>query len=804
MPFDRFKAMSIRKKLISVSLIAMAVAVGTMSLFLLVREIVTFRTTFLERLTAQADMAGYSVKAALVFDVHKDAEEAIAALGMDRNILSVAVYDKQGQVFVRYSRDKLNTPSEFPGKSAEDFDWLGGFVQIVEPVVVDGEPIGSILIRSSLVPFYNRLIGYIVMSLIAMLVAMAIGFGLATRLGRLIARPILQITDVMHLVATRKDFHLRVESDARDEIGFLAGNLNEMLSQIQVRDEELEEHRHNLEKLVLLRTDALERANIRLTAELQHRKKTEEDLLRLATAIEQSAEGIYLADPNWIILYTNPAFDRMLGFEPGELIGWHTRMLKSGMHDRGFYKNIKETLTRGEIWTGRAFNKRKDGTVIPIEATLSPVRDGSGLIINYVSSHHDITIQVEAEAERKALQDRLQRAEKMEALGTLAGGVAHDLNNVIGVLVGYSELLLIKSPENSPLKMYAAQILQGGQRAAAIIQDLLTLARRGVTVSEVLNLNPVITDFMKSPELEKIRSYNPSVRFDVLLDQGLMNIKGSRIHLTKTVMNLLLNAVEAISGEGKVTVRTENVYLDTPLPGYEGTKEGEYVVLTVADSGVGIPRENLDRIFEPFYTKKVMGRSGTGLGLAVVWGTVKDHDGYINVQSEVGRGTTFVLYFPLCRESLPEQQEAVSRKEYEGRGERILVVDDVEGQRTLAVSMLESLGYAVHAVASGEEAVEYLKANAADLVVLDMIMDPGWDGLETWREIVKLCPRQRAMIVSGYALTERVREAQALGAGAYIRKPYIMEQIGLAVRRELQKTREMPGTPVQPEEGSEP
>ncbi|MGV8081067.1 MAG: ATP-binding protein [Syntrophales bacterium] len=798
MPFNRFNTMPIRKKLIFVSLITMAVAVGIMSLFLLVREIVTFRTTFLERLTAQADMAGYNVKAALVFEVHKDAEEAIAALGQDRNILSVAVYDRQGKVFVKYNRDVSNASFALSEEPKETFDWLGGFVQIVEPVVVDGEPIGSILVRSSLIPFYNRLAGYIVMSLIAMLIAMGIGFGLATRLGKLIARPILQITDVMQLVATRKDFRLRVKSDSRDEIGFLAGNLNEMLSQIQARDEELEEHRHNLEKLVLLRTDALEKANRRLTEELQHRKHTEEDLLRLATAIEQSAEGIYLADPNWIILYTNPAFDRMLGYEPRELLGWHTRLLKSGMHDRDFYRNIRETLARGEIWTGRAFNKRKDGTIIPIEATLSPVRDGSGRIINYVSSHHDISLQLEAEAERKALQDRLQRAEKMEALGTLAGGVAHDLNNVIGVLVGYSELLLIKSPEGSPLKAYADQILQGGQRAAAIIQDLLTLARRGVTVSEVLNLNPVITEFMRSPELEKIRSYNPSVRIDVHLDQGLMNIRGSRIHLTKTAMNLILNAVEAISGEGRVTVRTENVYLDTPLPGYEGTKEGEYVVLSVADSGVGIPPENLDHIFEPFYTKKVMGRSGTGLGLAVVWGTVKDHDGYINVKSEVGRGTTFLLYFPLCRESLAEQQATVSRREYEGRGERILVVDDVEGQRNLAVSMLESLGYAVRAVASGEEAVQHLKKEPADLVVLDMIMDPGWDGLETWKEIVRLHPRQKAIIVSGYALTERVREAQALGAGTYIRKPYVMEQIGMAVRRELQQTRETPGAPIHP------
>ncbi len=788
MDIDRFRSMPIRQKLLSISLVTMGVAVGIMSVFLMISEIVTFQASFIRQLKAQAGVAGYGSRAALMFNNQKDAEETLLALEADGNILSAAVYNAQGEVFARYRKGSSGASVEFPTDPEEAFSWLEGFVQVVEPVVLDGERIGTILIRSSLGPFYGRLTGYVFMVLAAMLIAMAIGYILATRLRNLIARPILQITEVMQNVAERKDYRLRVESESRDEIGFLAGSLNDMLSRIQERDEELEEHRHNLVQLVRLRTADLERANERLTEELEHRKQAEEEHLRLVAAIEQSAEGVYLTDPDWVIQYTNPAFERMLGFAAGELIGLHTRFLKSGRHDRRFYQNIKDTLVRGEVWKGRAINRRKDGTFLHVEATMTPVRDGSGRMINYVSIHRDITEQIEAEEERKDLQVRLQRAEKMEALGTLAGGVAHDLNNVIGVLVGYSELLLLKHPEEGPLKAYANHILQGGQRAAAIVQDLLTLARRGVSVPEVVNLNGIIADFMKSPELEKIRSYNPKVRIDVGLDPELMNIKGSRIHLGKTVMNLLLNAIEAITGKGSVMVRTENVYLDRPLPGYDETKEGEYALLTVADSGIGISQEDLGRIFEPFYTKKVMGRSGTGLGLAVVWGTVRDHEGYINVQSEEGRGTTFSLYFPLCRDILPERRTAVSRKEYEGRGERVLVVDDVEGQRLLAASMLGSIGYAVEAVSSGREAVQYLQRNPVDLVVLDMIMDPGWDGLETYSEIIKIRPRQRAVIVSGYALTERVRKAQELGAGAYVRKPYVMEQIGLAVRRELDRS----------------
>jgi CheY-like chemotaxis protein len=216
-------------------------------------------------------------------------------------------------------------------------------------------------------------------------------------------------------------------------------------------------------------------------------------------------------------------------------------------------------------------------------------------------------------------------------------------------------------------------------------------------------------------------------------------------------------------------------------------KEGDYVVLTVTDNGKGIAAKDMGRIFEPFYTKKVMGRSGTGLGLAVVWGTMKDHKGYIDVQSEEGKGSSFKLYFPVTREALVNGQKHVSPELFRGRGETVLVVDDVQEQRELAMLMLSSIGYTVNAVASGEEAVEYLKTNKSDIMVLDMIMDPGMDGLETYLEILKIHPRQKAIIVSGFSETDRVKKAQEIGAGEYVLKPYIMEHIGLALRKELDR-----------------
>ncbi|MHC1727389.1 MAG: ATP-binding protein [Syntrophobacteraceae bacterium] len=397
----------------------------------------------------------------------------------------------------------------------------------------------------------------------------------------------------------------------------------------------------------------------------------------------------------------------------------------------------------------------------------------------------DITERRKQEEERRELEERLQRAEKMEALGTLAGGVAHDLNNVLGIVVGYAELLLDDSAESGSARAKAMEIMKGGQKAAAIVQDLLTLARRGVSSRKVLNLNNIVLECRNSPEFTQIFYYHPNVRVKTDLEANLLNISGSAVHLGKSLMNLVSNAAEAMPEGGVITLRTGNQYLDRPLSGYDEVREGDYVVLSVSDTGEGIPDGDLKRIFEPFYTKKVMGRSGTGLGLAVIWGTVKDHLGYINVESEKSKGTTFTLYFPVTREDMPQEQLAVSAAEYMGNGESVLIVDDVKEQRELAGTMLKKLNYTVVSVPSGEEAVEYLKQNAVDLVVLDMIMDPGMDGLDTYAKILEIHPQQRAIIVSGFSETERVRRAQALGAGGYVKKPYMLVKLGLAVRNEL-------------------
>ena len=417
----------------------------------------------------------------------------------------------------------------------------------------------------------------------------------------------------------------------------------------------------------------------------------------------------------------------------------------------------------------------------------TPVFTPDGQVLGTCGFALDVTERRAAEEERTRLEERLQRAEKMEALGTLAGGVAHDLNNILGVVVGYAELLLDEMSRIDTGKTEAVEILKGGQRAAAVVQDLLTLARRGIQRRKVLNLNLVLRECQGSAEFARVISFHTRIAIKVDFDVDLLNISGSPIHLEKSFMNLVSNAVDAMPDGGSLMITTRNQYLDKPVSGYDEVKEGDYVVLTVSDTGEGIAAGDLKRIFEPFYSRKVMGRSGTGLGLAVVWGTVKDHHGYINVESEVGKGTTFMLYFPVTREELTPEQVAVSAAEYMGGGETVLIVDDVREQRELAKRMLTRLNYKALTAASGEEALEYLRRHAVDLLILDMIMEPGMDGLDTYVGVLEMHPRQRAIVVSGFSETERVGRAQELGAGAYIRKPYVLETLGKAVRRELDR-----------------
>ena len=510
-------------------------------------------------------------------------------------------------------------------------------------------------------------------------------------------------------------------------------------------------------------------------------KESEE---KYRTLIDNIQDGVLLIEEKRI-LFVNEAMARMIGYTVEELIGMPPHVIIAP-EDREMVTERYRRRQAGKP-VERSYEFRmlhKDGV------TRSYVNINAG-VFNYqnrvvsISTIKDMTASRQAEIERRKMAEKLERSKKMEAIGTLAGGVAHDLNNILSGIVSYPELLLMDLPDRSPLKAPILTIQKSGERAAAIVQDLLTLARRGVAAMEAVDLNQIVTDYLSSPEFEKLCSFHPRVTIHHSLADALQTITGSSVHLSKTIMNLVSNAAEAMPDGGTIFISTENRHVDPSIDGYSDIAEGQYTVIKIVDTGVGISPADIEQIFEPFYTKKVMGRSGTGLGMAVVWGTIKDHKGHIDVKSIEGQGTTFTLFFPVSHKQQVLPEKSIAMESIMGNGETILVVDDVPEQREIATAMLSRLGYSVVTVPSGESAVAYLKDHDVDLMLLDMIMAPGIDGLETYQRIAAFKPDQKAAIASGYSETGRVKALQRMGVNGYLKKPYTLEKIGTVVKQTL-------------------
>ncbi len=500
---------------------------------------------------------------------------------------------------------------------------------------------------------------------------------------------------------------------------------------------------------------------------------------------ENVSDYLYFHDLTGRIIDTNRSFQNVSGYNRDELCQMHIKELIAERFRAEFDDYLDEIKRIGQSeGSMRLVNKKGVEFIVEYKNSLVFDQDRS---IGIRGSARDVTERWRAMKEKRGLERKLEQAQKMEAIGTLAGGVAHDLNNILSGIVSYPDLLLMDLPEQSHLREPIRTIRDSGQKAAAIVQDLLTMARRGVTVADVVNLNDIISEYLASPEHRKLTTFHPDVHIDCHLANHVLNIMGSPVHLAKTIMNLVSNAAEAMPEGGHISIATENRYIDTVIQGYDVVAEGDYVVFQISDTGVGIAEKDQKRIFEPFYTKKMMGRSGTGLGMSVVWATVKDHKGYIDVASDIGSGTTFTLYFPVTRETNLAVSDALSIEDYMGQGERILVVDDVREQREIASVMLHRLGYEVESASSGEDAVAMAKNHRPDLVVLDMIMDPGMDGLATYRQLLDINAGQKAIIASGFSESAKVRTALRIGAGAYIKKPYLLDKIGKAVRAELDR-----------------
>jgi two-component system cell cycle sensor histidine kinase/response regulator CckA len=508
--------------------------------------------------------------------------------------------------------------------------------------------------------------------------------------------------------------------------------------------------------------------------DITEHKRAQASHARLSTAVEQSAEAIMITDTKGTILYVNPAFERTTGYTREEVAGQPPKMLRSGRHDVEFYRQMWNILSRGEVWRGRLVNKRKDGTLFDEDATISPVRDAAGNVVNYVAAKRDITNEM-------LLERQLLQAQKMEAVGRLAGGVAHDFNNLLGVITGYGDVVHRRLADEDPLKGNVEQILKASERAAGLTRQLLAFSRQQILQPRILDLNALVSNMQSM----LLRIMGEDVELVQVLEPQLGAVRADPGQIDQVLMNLAVNARDAMPEGGRITIETRNADLDESyVTTHASVRAGPYVMLAVTDTGSGMDAATQARIFEPFFTTKAVS-GGTGLGLSTVYGIVTQSDGHVWVYSEVGVGTAFKIYLPRV-----DQEAEHPREQRPGpllRGdETVLLVEDETSLREMLREVLETNGYSVLGARDGAEALQMAAAHSGpiQLMVTDVIM-PGMTGPRLADLFAPTRPGMKVLFVSGYSDESVARYGLIAPGRAFLSKPFGPEVFLRRVRESL-------------------
>jgi two-component system cell cycle sensor histidine kinase/response regulator CckA len=515
--------------------------------------------------------------------------------------------------------------------------------------------------------------------------------------------------------------------------------------------------------------------------DITDRKQAAEERIRLATAVEQAAESVIISDRRGTIHYVNPAFERLSGFSSEDIVGKNFRILKSEIHDETFYREMWQTISNGMTWAGRISNRMKDGSLRQFETTISPLRDKNGAILNFVSVNRDVTQEV-------ALEAQLFQAQKMEAVGTLAGGIAHDFNNLLQVIQGYTEVLQSEVGRNKSGLEALQKIHRSAKRGAELTRQLLTFSRKVQSERRPLDLNREVEQVKRLLE----RTIPKMIEIELYLSESPAVVSADPIQVEQAIMNLAVNAKDAMPEGGKIVIETERVKLDEQFcKTHLGARPGEYVLLSISDTGHGMDREILEHVFEPFYTTKDVGK-GTGLGLAMVYGIVKNHEGYILCYSEINTGTSFKIYLPAMEQSGQRQKPDKMDDFFRGGVETILLVDDEEYIRDLGVELLTDAGYKVLTATDGEEGLKLYRKEQKkiDLIILDLVI-PGMGGKKCYEEILKINPKAKILIVSGYSANGPGKAALEAGAKGFVGKPFDVSHLLETIREILDEESKM-------------
>ncbi|MGB2688213.1 MAG: PAS domain S-box protein [Desulfobacterales bacterium] len=507
--------------------------------------------------------------------------------------------------------------------------------------------------------------------------------------------------------------------------------------------------------------------------DITKQKRTEEESLLLATAIEHAAESVIISNRIGTIQYVNPAFEQLSGFSREDIIGQNFRILRSDKHDKGFYKDMWEVISRGNIWSGYITNRMKDNTLREFETKISPVQNGSGDIVSFVSVNRDVT-------QEKVLEAQLQLAHRMQSIGTLAGGIAHDFNNILSAIIGYTELTVDYLEKGSLPYNNLQEVLEAGERAKDLINQILAFSRQSEQDLKPLQLKLIVKEVLKL-----IRATLPStieIHQDLQSDAAIL---GDQIKIHQVLMNLCTNASHAMLEKGGVlSVSLSEVELDSSfIVKHFDIKSGSYLKLSISDTGHGMPARVLEHIFDPFFTTKEKGQ-GTGMGLSVVHGIAKSHNGTIHVYSEPGEGSTFNVYLPIIEKQL--EQKIRDEKPMPTGTEHILFVDDEESLIDMGKQLLVSLGYDVTTRINSIEAFELFKTrpDAFDLVITDLTM-PNMTGDELAKKLMAIRPDIPVILCTGFSTRITEEKSKNMGIRAFILKPLIRKDIAGTIRKVL-------------------
>ena len=492
----------------------------------------------------------------------------------------------------------------------------------------------------------------------------------------------------------------------------------------------------------------------------------------LIRAIESASEAIIITDITGIIQFVNHTQDTLSGYSGDELVGQTPNVLKNDFHDDNVYKQLWDIINSGKTWSGRFVNKKEDGTEYYLDCTISPIYDKSGNLANFVVVEHDVTQQL-------ALQEQLFQAQKMEAIGTLAGGFAHDFNNKLQVIGGYVDMILFNKDLPETLKHDMGIIRKACDSSAELIKGMMVFSRKTPLELQPIELNKLVAQTKSM----LTRSIPKMIEIDLLLDDDLWAINAAPNQIDQILMNLAVNARDAMPDGGRLTIKTQNMTLDekycrlNPL-----AKPGRYALLTVSDIGIGMDKETVSHIFEPFFTTKESDK-GTGLGLSIVYGIVESHGGRIICNSEPSVGTTFKIYFPAIEE-VPEEQYSENKEPPKGKGETILLVDDEPNFLEIASRQLTGNNYKVITVSNGKEALELYEnhRDQINLIILDLIM-PKMGGEECLQALLRMAPTVRVLVASGAQMTGMAEELKASGAKGLIKKPFNISHLLEKIRK---------------------